>query len=580
MNPIQVDINRIPQALRHLLPLLRPFRARLFTLSLCALATALLRTLDPLLRQRLIDNGVLGGDIRIVIGITLLILGLFALIQLSEMIQFFCYNYINKLLPFKLLHRALRHLMRLPVSFFKDSNSNKIIENIEYDVASISKISDPIFVASLVQGLCMIGGVVGLTLINWKLTVLVLSIVPVKIAINSYYTKKRIKVFDSALKLHAVFSEWIGETVQGILTVKLWRLLRLKMSELTRLRRKMIKNEYEMAGTEQKNNVASGTVDELLTGVLYILGAIFIFSGQLTLGGLFSFISYSQLVVSSISFLTRIKFYFTPILPSLKRYLDFMAGDTEAGGSLSLPEGAPRFEFKNVTLSYNERENALMQVSFEIKPNEKIAVVGANGSGKSSLINLLLQLYEPSQGEIAYCGTDIREIKLEQYRDLFSLVEQKVFLFNATVRDNINLMRRIPDDKIMNAAMTLGAADFIDSLPDGLDTVVGVDGMKLSGGQRQKLAALRAWVKPHEILVLDEASNNLDVESEQILNELLVRKNESKILLVITHRADILCEMDKILVMEKGRLVGQGTYQELINSCPAFQQCINPSGNL
>lgn len=566
-------------ALGRLFPLLRPFRLRIMIISVCALISAVLRTLEPLLRQRLIDDGVLSGNLREVIIDALLIFGLFAFVQLSEIIQFFNYTYINKLLPFRLFHSAFRHLMKLPVSFFKDSNSAKIIENIGYDVTSIARISDPMFVTSLVQGLCMVGGVVGLTVINWKLTVLVLCMVPVKILINNYYSKKRIKTFEAAMKLNSGFSEWIGEAVQGIHMIKLWGIFRRKIGEFTRLRRGIIRNEYKLAGTEQGNNVVSNTTDALLSGALYILGALFILRGQLTVGGLFSFISYSSVVIGSISFLTRIKFYFTPIIPSLKRYFEFMETKEEYNGHSELPPGLPYFKFKNVSVSYDGKADALKDVSFELGAGEKIAIVGTNGSGKSSLIQLLLRLYEPSGGVITYCGTDIREIKLEQYRNLFSHVEQKVFLFNSNVRENIDPTGGNSDEKLMEAAEVLGVSGFVAGLPDGLDTAAGVDGEKLSGGERQKLAALRAWVKPNRVLILDEATNNLDVESERLLNDIITRECGNGLLLVVTHRSDILREMDKILVMDNGRLAGQGTFEELLDSCPAFLQLIGQKEN-
>lgn len=207
---------------KRLISLLHPFKLRVVIISICALVSSALTTLQPLLRQRLIDKGVLAGNLSEVVVVSLLIFGLFALSQLSGIIQFINYTYINKLLPFRLFHRAFRHLMKLPANFFKDSNSAKIMGNINYDISNIAKISDSMFVTSFMQGLCMIGGVVGLTVINWKLTLLVLCIIPIKILINNHYTKKRTKAFEDSMKLYTRFSEWMGETVHGITAIKLW----------------------------------------------------------------------------------------------------------------------------------------------------------------------------------------------------------------------------------------------------------------------------------------------------------------------------------------------------------------------
>ena len=559
---------------RRILSLLIPFKLRIAIVIACALVSSALTTIQPLLRQRLIDEGVIGGSLREVIFISLFIFGLFAVNQLSEAIQFFNYTYISKMLTFKLFHTAFKHLMKLPVSFFKDSNSTQIIGNIEYDVSNIARISDSVFVTSFVQGLCMIGGAVGLAIINWQLALLVLCIIPVKILINSYYSKKRIKAFENIMEIYTKFAEWKGETVQGIHTIKLWNVFRRKLRDFTGLRREIIHNEYRLAETEQGNSITSNTVDALLNGALYVLCAYFIFKGQLTVGGLFSFTSYSSVVIGSISFLTRIKFYFAPVFPSLKRYFEFMETKEEHSGYLEVSQALPHIEFKNVTLHYNDKATALKDISFEMNAGEKIAVVGANGSGKSSIIQLLLHFFEPSDGKITYCGTDIREIKLGQYRNLFSCVEQKSFIFNASVRENIDPISWASDEKMMEIAEVLGVSAFVSGLPDGLDTAAGVDGSKFSGGERQKLAMLRAWVKPHKVLILDEVTNNLDIESENLINELMIHTDSSKIVIVVTHRVHILDKVDKILFMNNGELVGLGTFAELSVSCPEFLRFI------
>jgi ATP-binding cassette subfamily B protein len=565
--------------LKSLSPMIRPFRFRIVIICACALILSILRTLDPLLRQRLIDDGVLRGSMKDVIIYAALIFSLFILNQLLEITQFLNYTYINKLLRFRLFHNAFRHLLKLPVSFFKDSNSTKIISNIEYDVINIAKISDPVFIISIVQGLCMIGGVIGLAVINWVLALIVLCVIPVKILINRFFTQKRAKAFETAMKINSEFSEWFGETVQGIGTIKLWGMFSRKIREFSELRRKIIRNEYSIDGTERENDTASGTINELLTGVLYILGAIFIFQGQLTIGGLFSIISFSSVVINSISFLTRIKFYFTPIIPSLKRYQEFMGIKEEERGYLEVPESPPRIKFDNVSLNYDGITDALRDVSFELYAGEKVAIVGANGSGKSSIIQLILCLYEPTVGTITYCGVDIRDIDIVQYRSIISQVEQKVFLFNASVKDNIDLSGKASDKKLMEVAKLVGISSFIDDLPDGLGTSVGVDGTKLSGGERQKLAALRALIKPHKVLILDEAASNFDLASERMINEVFLQISSSKLLIMVTHRTDILYKMDKILVMDNGRLVGCGKFTELMNTCPVFIKLMQQTGD-
>jgi ATP-binding cassette subfamily B protein len=545
---------------------------------MCTIVLSVLTVLQPLLRQRLIDDGIVGKNINTVIFFAVSMLVLYLLNQIVNTIQFLNYTYINKLLPFNLNHRAFSHLLRLPASFFKNENNTKTIGNIDYDIFNISRICDSTFITSLVQGVCMIGGIAGLFIINWKLSLLVICVIPVKILINNYFSSKRSVIYTGLMERISKYSEWLGDCIQGVTTIKLWNAYRQTRRKFIQLKRNIIKNDYKLGVIEQENNISSSVVDEVLQTAFYILGAILIFNGTLTIGGLFSFLSYSSFVISAITFLTRIRYYFDPIIPSLKRYTEFMEIKEERAGSLDVPEKEPHINFKNVSLVYENGTAAIRNAAFEIKSGERVAVVGSNGSGKSSYALLLQRLYEATDGEITYCGENINKIKIDQYRNIFSHVEQKSFMFNSTIRDNIDPLHQLSDEQIMKAADDLGIVDFIIG-ENILDTEVGVDGGKLSGGERQKLATLRAFAKPHKILILDEVTNNLDIESERILNEIVTQRIEGKILFLITHRIDILKKADKIIFMNDGELAAQGTYDELMENCSGFYQFISQSSS-
>jgi ATP-binding cassette subfamily B protein len=560
--------------LKKLFSFLRPYKFRVFVVCVCTLVLSFLTVLQPLLRQRLIDDGIVGKNINTVIFFAVSMLVLYLLNQIVNTVQFLNYTYINKLLPFNLNYRAFNHLLRLPASFFKNENNTKIIGNLDYDISNISRICDSVFISSLVRGVCMIGGIAGLIIINWKLSLFVICVIPIKMLINNFFSSKRSALFANLMEHLSKYSEWLGDSIQGVITIKLWNAYRQSRRKFTQLKRNIIKSDYKLGILEQENNISSSVVDEILQTAFYILGAVLIFNDSLTIGGLFSFISYSTYVISAVSFLTRIRFYFDPITPSLRRYTEFMEIKEEHIGSLDVPESEPHINFNNVTLVYDDGTTALKNATFEINTGERVAIVGSNGSGKSSHVSLLLRLYEATEGEITYCDTNIKEIKIDQFRNIYSQVEQKSFVFNSTIRDNIDPLHQLSDEQIINTAEVLGIAEFITE-ENALDSEVGVDGGKLSGGERQKLATLRAFAKPHKILILDEVTNNLDIESERNLNEILTQKIEGKIIFIITHRIDILKKTDKILFMKDGELIAQGAYDQLIENCSEFSQFIN-----
>jgi ATP-binding cassette subfamily B protein len=560
--------------LKKLFSFLRPYKFRVVVVCVCTLVLSFLTVLQPLLRQRLIDDGIVGRNLRTVIVFAASMLILYLLNQIVNTIQFLNYTYINKLMPFNLNYRAFSHLLRLPASFFKNENNTKTIENLNYDITNISRICDSVFITSFVQGVCMIGGIAGLFIINWKLSLLVIIVIPVKILINNFFSSKRSTLFDHLMDHHSKYSEWLGDSIQGVITIKLWNVYRQTRKKFTQLKRNIIKHDYKLAILEQENNIASSVIDEVLQTAFYILGALLIFNDSLTIGGLFSFISYSTYVISAVSFLTRIRFYFDPITPSFRRYTEFMKIEEENAGNTDVPDSEPHISFKNVSLVYEDGTVAVKNATFEIRSGERIAIVGSNGSGKSSNASLLLRLYESTEGDITYCNININEIKIDQFRSIFSQVEQKSFMFNTNIRDNIDPLHQLSDEQIIKTAESLGIAAFITE-DNTLDTEVGVDGGKLSGGQRQKLAAIRAFAKPHKILILDEITNNLDIESEWIINDFITQKRDDKILFIITHRIDILKKTDKILFMKDGELTTQGTYEQLMENCSDFYQFIN-----
>ena len=327
----------------------------------------------------------------------------------------------------------------------------------------------------------------------------------------------------------------------------------------------------------QWNGITDNIIVHLLTSLIYIIGANLVFDMQLSVGSVFAFITYSAYVTGPISAILNIGYLLSGIIPSTKRYYEFMALEEEKGNEESMTE--PCFgdlELQNLSFSYEKDKAVLSDVNISFPKGSKTVLIGRNGSGKSTLISLLLQLYQPTSGKITLCGTDISELVLKDYRNMVSVVSQDIYLFNSSIRDNICMYKDIDDkfkwkvEKIYSSTEEwekdfedLKRACDSENEKRTWDYVVGQNGAMLSGGQKQKIALARALVHNSPVIIFDEATSNTDVYSEHQINGLLHTKLKEKTVIIITHKQEILKEADQIIMLKDGAVVGSGVYDHL-----------------
>ena len=302
--------------------------------------------------------------------------------------------------------------------------------------------------------------------------------------------------------------------------------------------------------------------------------ANFVFDMQLSVGSVFAFITYSAYVTGPISAILNIGYLLSGIIPSTKRYYEFMALEEEKENEEGMTE--PCFgdlELQNLSFSYEKDKAVLSDINIAFPKGSKTVLIGRNGSGKSTLISLLLQLYQPTGGKITLNGIDISEFVLREYRNMISVVSQEIYLFNSSIRDNICMYKNIDDKTIMEACKDSGLADFISEV--SLDYVVGQNGAMLSEGQKQKIALARALVHNSPVIIFDEATSNTDVYSEHQINGLLHTKLKEKTVIIITHKQEILKEADQIIMLKDGAVVGSGVYDDLSKDNLEFKNMLN-----
>ncbi|MCX7745307.1 MAG: ABC transporter ATP-binding protein/permease [Clostridia bacterium] len=567
------------QLLKRLLRLLHPYRKSIIIVLFCVLASAGIEMIMPLIAKELMDKGLLAKNIGMVVRFVLITLSLLFVEQAIGFLETKYYAYINTNMPYNLTKTTLKQLFKLKIQYFKESNLAEIMNNTSMDVANISSIVDRNMFFLITSVFRIIGGLVGLILIDWKLTLLVILIMPVRILVVKYLASKRKKLFEDLMQYSMEYASWYGDTLGGIREIKLWGLERIMVGHFIKKQRNVLKTNIRLAFLDKYNQVSETVIFQIITNSLYIFGAYLTVQNSLTLGGLLAFITYSVYVTAPISAIINIGYNFSGILPSAKRLFGLLDMETEGCGSvtgkhLTKKQTEGNILFENISFGYRKGELLLKNINLEILKGEKVAIVGANGSGKSTLFNLILRFYEQDEGRILLDGTDIREINLKDYRRLLSVVSQDVYLFNAGIRENIALFSKRNEVDIQRALKESGADKILEGYHGKAEIGVGSSGAMLSGGERQKIAVARAFAHDFNVLLMDEATSQFDLESEAKLNHLISKQFVDKTVLIITHRPDILKTMDKVVVLENGKIVDIGKHEDLCSRNDFYREML------
>ena len=548
--------------------LLKPYLKKISIIFLCIFISAGINMLLPLISKQIMDNGLLEKNLTVVVKFSVITLSIILLEQAIGLIETKYYSYVYSIFQYSLTKAAFKHLQKLKLQYFNNINFSEIMSNVGMDVGNISRICDKGTIIILSQIFKIIGGLMGLLIIDWRLTLVVLFVVPIRYFTVKFMAKKREAMFNEYIEYNREYASWYGDVISGIKEIKLWGIDRIKTGEFIKKQRKIVKVNIRMAFLDKFNECSETIVFQGINCALYILGAYIAFKNGLTIGGLFAFLTYSTYVLAPISAILNIGYNFTNIIPSAKRFFEFLDMETEINANqknlfrLANKDISASIKFEDVSFSYKEGESILDNVNISINHGEKIAIVGANGSGKSTLINLLLRFYKPKDGKIFIDGIDISDINIRDYRSLISVVSQDLYLFNTTIENNISIGIKNDSSIINEAAIKSGAYDFIRDMPLKYKSQVGRNGSKLSSGQRQKLAMARAFARKSKILILDEATANYDAQSEAYVNEILTTDFIDSTVIVISHKPDILSKVDKIWFVNNGSIKQFENYKD------------------
>jgi len=547
----------------------KPYRY-LFALDIfCAFMIAAIDLTFPVITRQFINDIIPNGKIRIFYILVIVLLVLAVTRALLNYIVDYWGHIVGTRMERDMRKDLFGHLQTLSFDYFDNVKTGHIMSRIINDLREISELAhhgpEDIFL-SLVM---LLGSFVILMTIDWKLTLIIYSFLPLLIYYTTIKRKQMTRAFRLVRKNIAEVNAQIENSISGIRVAKSYTNEDFEKEKFDEGNRKF----------NDSREYAYKTMAEFFTGVFFLsnllsimalsVGGYFVYRDFINIGDLIAYILYINFFLQPIRRLTNFTQQFQNGLTGFERFMEIMKikpSIEDTPGAITLKEKIKgEIEFKNVSFSYEENRNVLSNINLKINSGEMIALVGPSGGGKSTFCQLIPRFYEVNHGEILIDGENIKNISLKSLRENIGMVQQNIFLFTGTIKENILYgYPEASDEEILQAAKNANIHDFITTLDEGYDSYVGESGIKLSGGQRQRISLARAFLKNPPILILDEATSALDSESELLVQNALEKLSVGRTVMVIAHRLSTIKNAKKIVVLTEKGIVERGSHNALI----------------
>ena len=501
----------------------------------------------------------------------------FALLYVLLLVVSFLFNYmqviilaiVSENIMYDMRDRMMKHLMSLSMDFFHKNPLGRLVTRATNDIAALRELFTDVFIYSAKDILTIIGVIIIMFRMSWKLSLVVLGAMPFVIILLLLFQKFARGAYRDVRTTLAKVNAFLSEAITGVSLIQAFHQEKQSYDDFSVTGKNYYKANMNQLFIFSIFRPLIDVMSYITIAVMIYVGGRGIFNGEFTIGILFAFLSYIELFFRPIfDFSEKYNIYQSAMASSERIFLllDEKPSIKESDNPIKPKEILGKIEFKNVTFEYKKNEPVLRDVSFTIEPNTSAAFVGATGAGKTTLINLLMRYYDPQEGEILIDKVNIKDMPIEFLRSYFGLVMQDVMIFSGDIKYNILLNRGIEEKRMIEYAEYVNADKFINKIPGNYSAMLNERGSNLSTGQRQLLAFARALVDQPKVLVLDEATSNIDSETEYLIQDAIKKIMHDRTTIAIAHRLSTIQDADRIYALHKGKIVEQGNHRELLSN--------------
>lgn len=566
--------------LKRIFGYLRPYWKQLGLVLLCITVSSVFSLFPSILTGKIIDEGLIGRNMKALITFILLSLGMTLGANLIGVAESYLNTWVAQHISYDMRNQMFRHLQKMSQRFFTSTSQGDIITRMTSDISGVESVVTSTFTSILSNVLTLVVAVVAMFQKNWILALIGLVIVPLFTLPTRMAGKARWKLAGEAQACNDEINGILNETlsVSGQLLVKLFCREKDEYRRYEEANGRMIRLNIRERMAGRWFFVVLSTLTSIGPMLLYLVGGVLMmrYDAALTVGDITVLVALLGRMYGPVNNLLNMQVEWIRSMAMFTRifaYFDMPVEiqDPEHPAALQNPRGEVRFD--HVSFAYEPERMVLRDISFELKSGDCIAIVGPSGSGKSTIVNLIPRLWDVTKGKVLFDGKDVRTLSLEELRGAIGVVTQETYLFNGTIRDNLLYAR--PDateEDMISACRKANIWDFISSQPDGLDTMVGNRGLKLSGGEKQRISIARVLLKDPALLIFDEATSALDSISENLIQQAINPLIESRTSILIAHRLSTILAADEILVVKDGEIVEKGQHRQLMQAGGTYQE--------